>query len=124
MNRLPLTRRTALGWLAAAGSAPALAAPGGLPNAQHDDSSPEWQRISGKLFAGRNRLAALVLGQAVEQRSADRAMLDVGALVHAEKAQRFLRLDAVTVDQAFDLRARDPRELALVGIERAEARRI
>lgn len=57
-----MLRRTALGWLAAAGT-PALAAPGGLPNAQHGDGSPEWTRLSDKLFAGR----PLIAGQGVVQ---------------------------------------------------------
>jgi len=32
---------------------PLLAAPGGLPSAAHTDSSPEWERVRDKLFAGR-----------------------------------------------------------------------
>jgi len=32
----------------------ALAAPGGLPNAAHGDSSPEWERLRAKLFPGRS----------------------------------------------------------------------
>ena len=61
------------------------------------------------------------LGQAVEQRAAHRAMLDVGALVDPEEAQRLLVLDAVAVDQPFDLGAGDAGELAFVGVKRAEA---
>jgi sulfur-oxidizing protein SoxY len=34
-------------------AAPLLAAPGGLPSAAHGDSSPEWERLREKLFAGR-----------------------------------------------------------------------
>jgi sulfur-oxidizing protein SoxY len=59
----PVQRRTALAWLAAAGSTPALAAPGGLPNAQHEDGSPEWERLSARLFPGRKP----VQGQGVVQ---------------------------------------------------------
>ncbi len=52
-SRLP--RRHALASLAALAVSPrfAFAAPGGLPNAQHDASSPEWEKISGRLFPGR-----------------------------------------------------------------------
>lgn len=31
----------------------ALAAPGGLPNADHGDSSPEWENLRARIFAGR-----------------------------------------------------------------------
>jgi sulfur-oxidizing protein SoxY len=44
----------------------ALAAPGGLPNAAHGDSSPEWDRLRDKLFAGRR----VVAGQDVVQLTA------------------------------------------------------
>ncbi len=40
-----------------------LAAPGGLPSATHDASSPEWERLSARLFPGRRILA----GQGVVQ---------------------------------------------------------
>ncbi len=48
-------RRHALAGLAALAIAPAttVAAPGGLPNATHDASSPEWDRIRARLFPGR-----------------------------------------------------------------------
>lgn len=48
-------RRHALQGLAALAIAPAtaFAAPGGLPNATHDASSPEWERLAGKLFPGK-----------------------------------------------------------------------
>lgn len=48
-------RRHALAGLAALAIAPAttVAAPGGLPNAAHDASSPEWDRIRARLFPGR-----------------------------------------------------------------------
>lgn len=51
-------RRHALKGLAAMAMTPvaALAAPGGLPNAAHGDSSPEWDRLSAKLFPGRTLL--------------------------------------------------------------------
>ena len=51
-------------------------------------------------------------------------MLDIGALVDLEEAQRRLVGDAVALDQAFDLGRGDARELAFIGIERAEARRV
>lgn len=50
------TRRQTLKGIAALAIAPAthsLAAVGGLPSATHDASSPEWERISGKLFPGK-----------------------------------------------------------------------
>ena len=39
--------------LASLGTA-AMAAPGGLPNAAHGDSSPEWENLRAKIFAGRS----------------------------------------------------------------------
>lgn len=40
------------------GTGPLLAAPGGLPSAGHADSSPEWEKLRAKLFAGRRIEAA------------------------------------------------------------------
>jgi sulfur-oxidizing protein SoxY len=59
------SRRRVLRRLSALAFAPvaAHAAPGGLPNAAHDASSPEWDRIRESLFAGRR----LVAGQDVVQ---------------------------------------------------------
>jgi sulfur-oxidizing protein SoxY len=58
-------RRHALQGLAALAITPAtaFAAPGGLPSATHDASSPEWERISGKLFPGKT----LIHGQGTVQ---------------------------------------------------------
>ena len=58
-------RRRFLTGLAACAGSPAVgwAAPGGLPSAEHDASSPEWERLSEALFPGR----ALKQGQAVVQ---------------------------------------------------------
>jgi len=58
-------RRRFLQGFAACAGAPALAwaAPGGLPSADHDASSPEWERLSAQLFPGRK----LVQGQSVVQ---------------------------------------------------------
>jgi sulfur-oxidizing protein SoxY len=57
-------RRRFLANLAACtASGTAWAAPGGLPSAEHDASSPEWERLSEALFPGR----ALKQGQAVVQ---------------------------------------------------------
>jgi len=55
----PPPRRRALQQLAALALAPAastaaFAAPGGLPSATHDASSPEWDRVAAQLFPGRN----------------------------------------------------------------------
>ncbi|MCW5664421.1 MAG: quinoprotein dehydrogenase-associated SoxYZ-like carrier [Piscinibacter sp.] len=52
MNTPRLRRRHALASLAAA-AWPAWAAEGGLPSARHEDSSPEWDKLSARLFAGR-----------------------------------------------------------------------
>src|SRR5512147_550127 len=52
-------RRQALQQLAALALSPAIApatvraAPGGLPSATHDASSPEWERLASRLFAGK-----------------------------------------------------------------------
>ena len=66
MNPVIPRRRRALQGLAALAAAPAAsswAAIGGLPAAEHRDSSPEWERLSGKLFAGK----PLIHGQSVVQ---------------------------------------------------------
>jgi len=59
------SRRQALAGLAALTLAPtaARAAPGGLPNATHDASSPEWDRLSARLFPGKT----LIVGQGTVQ---------------------------------------------------------
>jgi len=59
-------RRRTLQGLAALAALPAAtswAAIGGLPSAEHRDSSPEWERLSGKLFGGK----PLIHGQGVVQ---------------------------------------------------------
>jgi sulfur-oxidizing protein SoxY len=57
MKRTLFSRRDALrsaGSLALAGaSMHTVAAVGGLPDARHGDSSPEWERLSAKLFPGK-----------------------------------------------------------------------
>ena len=52
-------RRTALCGLGALALSPHFgwAAVGGLPSATHDASSPEWERIGERLFAGRKLIA-------------------------------------------------------------------
>jgi len=59
------SRRLALHSLAVLALAPRLsrAAVGGLPSATHDASSPEWERLSERLFPGRK----LIAGQATVQ---------------------------------------------------------
>lgn len=60
MNSVPpLPRRFVLRSLAALALAPhaARAAPGGLPSATHDASSPQWERLREHLFPGRKILA-------------------------------------------------------------------
>jgi len=61
----PSSRRRFLERLATCAGVPAVAwaAPGGLPSAEHDASSPEWQRLSDQLFSGRR----LQQGQTVVQ---------------------------------------------------------
>jgi sulfur-oxidizing protein SoxY len=52
-HRSSIRRRAALAWLAGTATA-ARAAPGGLPtNVGHGDSSPEWEKLRDKLFAGK-----------------------------------------------------------------------
>jgi sulfur-oxidizing protein SoxY len=53
MKRNLFSRRDALSMALAAASAQTLAAVGGLPDAAHSDSSPEWDRLSAKLFPGK-----------------------------------------------------------------------
>jgi sulfur-oxidizing protein SoxY len=53
MKRNLFSRRDALSLALAAAPMHALAAAGGLPTAAHDDSSPEWERLAGKLFPGK-----------------------------------------------------------------------
>ena len=84
----------------------------------------EVPQSSGQLFARRDRLGLLGLGQPVEELAAHRAMLDVGIFMDPEEAQRLLVADAVAVDQPLDLGAGDAGELAFIGVKRAQARRI
>ncbi len=51
-------------------------------------------------------------------------MLDVGAFMDPEKAQRRLVGDTVAVDETLDLRRRDAGELAFIGVKRAEPGRV
>ena len=77
---------------------------------------------SGELLACSDGFGFLVIGEPVEQRAAHRAVLDVGAFVHAEKSQRLLVGDPVAIDQPFDLGARNRRELGFISVERTEPR--
>lgn len=52
MNPPRTSRRRTLAWLAAA-PLPAWAAEGGLPSARHEDTSPEWDKLSARLFGTR-----------------------------------------------------------------------
>ena len=62
---LALPRRTALRRLAALALGPgaARAAPGGLPSATHEATSPEWERLHERMFPGR----PLIQGQGTVQ---------------------------------------------------------
>jgi sulfur-oxidizing protein SoxY len=98
------TRRHALKGLAALAIAPAtgsFAAPGGLPSATHDASSPEWERISGKLFPGKT----LTAGQGVVQlivplRAAYGASVPVKIVSRlAQKPELYVRKLYIVVDK-------------------------
>lgn len=97
------TRRHALQGLAALALSPAgaFAAVGGLPSATHDASSPEWERISGKLFPGKQ----LIAGQSVVQvivplRAAYGASVPVKIVSKlAQKPELFVRKLYVVVDK-------------------------
>ena len=103
MSPVRTTRRHALQGLAALALAPrgAFAAVGGLPSATHDASSPEWERISGKLFPGRT----LVAGQSVVQvivplRAAYGASVPVKIVSRlAQKPELYVRKLYVVVDK-------------------------
>lgn len=97
------TRRHALQGLAALALAPsgAFAAIGGLPSATHDASSPEWERISGRLFPGKT----LIAGQSVVQvivplRAAYGASVPVKIVSKlAQKPELYVRKLYVVVDK-------------------------
>jgi sulfur-oxidizing protein SoxY len=97
------TRRHALQGLAALALSPAgaFAAVGGLPSATHDASSPEWERISGKLFPGKQ----LIAGQSVVQvivplRAAYGASVPVKIVSKlAQKPELYVRKLYVVVDK-------------------------
>ena len=78
-----------------------LAAVGGLPSATHDASSPEWERISGRLFPGK----PLIAGQSVVQlivplRAAYGASVPVKIVSKlAQKPELFVRKLYVVVDK-------------------------
>jgi sulfur-oxidizing protein SoxY len=97
------TRRHALQGLAALALAPsgAIAAVGGLPSATHDASSPEWERISSRLFPGKQ----LIAGQSVVQlivplRAAYGASVPVKIVSRlAQKPELYVRKMYVVVDK-------------------------
>ena len=97
------TRRHALCGLAGMALAPhaAMAAIGGLPSAEHDSSSPEWDRLSQRLFPGRR----LQPGQGVVQviaplRAAYGASVPVKLVSKlAQKPELFVRRLYVVVDK-------------------------
>jgi sulfur-oxidizing protein SoxY len=103
MPPVHITRRHTLQGLAALALAPrgAFAAVGGLPSATHDASSPEWERISGKLFPGKQ----LVAGQSVVQvivplRAAYGASVPVKIVSRlAQKPELFVRKIYIVVDK-------------------------
>ncbi|MDT7838301.1 quinoprotein dehydrogenase-associated SoxYZ-like carrier [Aquabacterium sp. OR-4] len=105
----PLSRRRCLQHLGQASGAalawplamPALAAPGGLPNAAHGDSSPEWETLRQRLFGQRPLLA----GQGTVQltaplRAAYGASVPVRVATHlAQRDERHVRRLHLLVDK-------------------------
>ncbi len=95
--------------LALATAGPLFAAPGGLPSAAHGDSSPEWERLRDKLFAGRRIEAAPELSQVrliVPLRAA------YGASVPVKIVSRLAQTPGLYVKRAWLLVDKNPSPLA------------
>jgi sulfur-oxidizing protein SoxY len=100
-----LTRRAAL--LALAAPTALRAAPGGLPNAGHADGSPEWDKLSSRLFPGRR----LVQGQDVVQLSAP-LRAAYGASVPVKITSRIDQQPALHVKRLYIVVDKNPSPLA------------
>ncbi len=77
------------------------AAPGGLPNANHGDSSPEWDKLRSALYTDRNLVAdGSVVQLAAPLRAAYGASVPVRITSKlAQTPQRWVRRMAVVVDK-------------------------
>lgn len=108
-------RRQALQRLATLAIAPtlapaaALAAPGGLPNATHDASSPEWERLASRLFPGKTLRAGQEVVQVIAPlRAAYGASVPVKVVSKLpQKPELFVRRLYLVVDK-------NPSQLAAV----------
>lgn len=98
-------RRHALAGLAALALAPltpaARAAPGGLPSATHDASSPEWEKIASRLFPGRTLRAGQDTVQVIAPlRAAYGASVPVKVVSKlAQKPELYVRRLFIVVDK-------------------------
>ncbi len=98
-------RRHALAGLAALALAPLTpttrAAPGGLPSATHDASSPEWEKISSRLFPGRTLRAGQDTVQVIAPlRAAYGASVPVKVVSKlAQKPELYVRRLFIVVDK-------------------------
>lgn len=98
-------RRHALAGLAALALAPLApttrAAPGGLPSATHDASSPEWEKISSRLFPGRTLRAGQDTVQVIAPlRAAYGASVPVKVVSKlAQKPELYVRRLFIVVDK-------------------------
>jgi sulfur-oxidizing protein SoxY len=105
-------RRRALQGLAALAAAPATsswAAIGGLPSAEHRDSSPEWERLSGKLFGGK----PLLHGQGVVQLFVP-LRAAYGASVPVKVVSKLPQRPELHVRKMYVVVDKNPSQLALV----------
>ncbi len=107
------TRRSALLRVGAATlgatSLPSLAAVGGLPSAEHGDSSPEWDRLAAQLFPGR-RIEA---GRGVVQLTAP-LRAAYGASVPIKIVSKLPQAPALHVRRIHLVVDKNPSPLALV----------
>jgi len=105
-------RRRALQGLAALAATPATsswAAVGGLPSAEHRDSSPEWERLSGKLFGGK----PLLHGQGVVQLFVP-LRAAYGASVPVKVVSKLPQRPELHVRKMYVVVDKNPSQLALV----------
>jgi sulfur-oxidizing protein SoxY len=104
-------RRHALQGLAALAIAPAtaFAAPGGLPSATHDASSPEWERLASRLFPGKT----LVHGQGTVQLSAP-LRAAYGASVPVKVVSKLPQRPELYVRRLYIVVDKNPSQLAAV----------
>lgn len=112
MNSIFPLRRRALQGLAALAAAPAAsswAAIGGLPSAEHRDSSPEWERLSGKLFGGK----PLIHGQSVVQLFVP-LRAAYGASVPVKVVSKLPQRPELHVRKMFVVVDKNPSQLAIV----------